>query len=79
MRQSHLLARYRSSGRAEFLAAVPKNEIDRGFKARALEEPKSAEDKLLELAERIRNEGPVPVSDILKAKLAAKPKAGADI
>jgi hypothetical protein len=80
MRQSQMLGRWKTELRATLRHAQPPNEKARGYKPAVPDRPQTLEEELQDqeqrlaaLAKRIQNEGPVPVSDRLKAQLIAKP------
>lgn len=71
MRQSPVLDRYKTELRPELQTALTKNELERGYKRRVVLKPRDEGKALTALAEKIKREGPCPVSDRLKAKLEA--------
>lgn len=75
MRQSAVVQRYRAELRNELLTSLTKNELERGYKRRVVLKPRDEGKALTALAEKIKREGPCPVSDRLQAKLRARHEA----
>jgi hypothetical protein len=61
--------RYKAEVRPELQTALTKNELERGYKRRVIIAPRDETKALADLAKRLGNEGPIPVSDRLKATM----------